>query len=297
MEKDFRIVLATDYSESVMNAERYAVQLCRDMGFKLTMLHVEEDSRAKTGIEKLRGLERLEDRRERIFHTLGIGPGKVNCECVLRQGNITAEVLNEAKETDADFVFVGTHGSRGLRDLFFGSHTWDVIKRADVPVLAIPEEALYTGIKNIVFATEYREGEIPVINLLVQMARSFGASIIVLHVTNFVLSKQFEKEMFEKFRNEIMEKINYPKLEVRLIKSDDLVNGLDHYCLEKEVDWLVMSPEKPQLLGRLFNRGISATRRMMVHSHLPLLTIPDFYNPENDSFWKEFSDFELREEF
>lgn len=209
-------------------------------------------------------------------------------ECVVREGSAGNEIRREAKESEMDFIIVGTHGVTGFRKVFFGTHAWNVIKKSSVPVFAIPQDALFTGFKNILFATEYREGEIPAINFLTQFADQFKAEVTVLHITNYVLSKQFEADMYGRFKKEVIEKVSYPKLKIQLNKSDNLIKGLEKICAEKKVDLLVMSPERPFLMERIFLPNDSITRKMTFHTNVPLLSIPDYYNQEYSSFWKMF---------
>ncbi|MBA3705790.1 MAG: universal stress protein, partial [Bacteroidetes bacterium] len=42
MKQQFKILLATDYSEEVMNSERYAVQFAEQTNAVLTIVHVYE---------------------------------------------------------------------------------------------------------------------------------------------------------------------------------------------------------------------------------------------------------------
>jgi nucleotide-binding universal stress UspA family protein len=215
---------------------------------------------------------------------------------MVREGSAENQIRKEAKESDVDFIVVGTHGASGFRDVLFGGHTWSVIKKSSVPVLVIPKDALFRGVKNIVFGTEYREGEIPVLNFLAEFAKQFDAELTVLHVTNYILSKAFEKEMFEKFKRDIKGKVSYEKLRMRLIKNDDLIEGLNQFCQNEKTDLLVMSPEKQVLFEKLFMLSASRTRKMSFHSSVPLMTIPDFYNPEHAGFWKMFEIGELMDE-
>lgn len=304
MEKQFKILLATDYSDSVMNAERYAVQLARSLSASLTFLHVYQFpiSAAPTRVldyAKVRSdfeqseLKCLEHHRQNIFHTLGMRMDALQTECVVREGKVGREVRLEARDAEMDFVIVGTHGTSRLRKMFYGTHAWDVMRRSSVPVLAVPKEALFTDIRRIVFATEYREGELPVINYITQLAARFHADVTVLHVTNFVLSKKFEDEMFRKFHDEVISRNTYSRLDFRVAHYEDIATGLDDFCQRCEANWLVMSPEKSNLIDLLLPK-VSMTRKMSFQTHIPLLSIPDFYNTEHASFWKMF---ELDEQY
>ena len=300
MKTKYKILLATDYSEAVMNAERYAVQFAVSTNSILTLLHVYPIpfSSPETPLEyaqspdELRDFQQklLEKHREELFRSLNIKADEINYECIVREGNPGKQIRKEAKESGSDFVIVGTHGASGFREVFFGSHSWDVIKKSSVPVIAVPKEAIFTGMKNIVFGTEYREGEIPVINFLTKFAKHFNAEVTVLHSTNYVLSKHFEKEMFERFRNDIKGKISYKKLNIQLIKSENIIDGLNRFSEHTKADLLVMSPEQPYLFEKIFMPNKSIVKKMSFHTTLPLMTIPDFYNPEYTDFWKHFAE-------
>lgn len=299
MNKNSKILLATDYSNAVMNAERYAVQYANSTKSILSLVHVYQVplSTPDKPLEYSRNiieqreyeLKRLEKHRDELFRSLNINVNEVSSECIIREGSAANQICKEAQESGADLILIGTHGESGFRETIFGSHTWNVIKRSSVPVLVIPQNALFSGIKNIVFGTEYRAGELPVINFLARFAKQFNAGITLLHVTNYNLSKELEKEIFEKFRAEVKGKVLYEKLKVRLIKNDDLVAGLNTYCINEKTDLLVMSPEKKNLFEKIFVPAASMTHKMSFHSSIPLLAIPDFYNPEYAGFWKFFS--------
>jgi nucleotide-binding universal stress UspA family protein len=307
METKYKILLATDYSDAVMNAERYAVQFAKATNSILCLMHVynpalpmQNKNYQNVIMEKAESeFEKLLQHKNRIFQALEINADEIQTEIIVREGNNAGKVIRkESGEIDADFIVVGTHGASGFSDIFFGSQSWDVIKKSKLPVMVIPRDAMFTGLKHIVFGTEYREGEIPVLTFLVQFAKHFGSEITVLHSTSYNLTKQFEKEMFERFRKDIQGKISYSKIKMRLIRNEDIVQGLNRFCKNKEIDLLVVSPEKPFLFERIFNPLNSIVRKMSFYTTVPLLTIPDFYNPEFSDFWKHFAEGEyVNEEF
>lgn len=48
------------------------------------------------------------------------------------------EILNTAKEWEADVIIMGTHGRTGLSHFFNGSIAEHVVRHACVPVLIVP---------------------------------------------------------------------------------------------------------------------------------------------------------------
>src|SRR6185436_10935088 len=116
--------------------------------------------------------------------------------------------------------------------------------------------------------------------LLTAIAKQFEAEITMLHVSNPILPEEFGNKVFEKFKEEAKTKLAYPRLDIQLIRHQDIVDGLDQYCLSTSANWLVMCPEKLSLLDRTVKAiaGESTSKRMAFHNHLPLLVIPDYYN-------------------
>ena len=297
MDTKFKVLLATDYSEAVMNAERYAVQFAKLTNSTLTLLHVykvpiPKPVEATVFSEEASDfgkseLQRLIQHKDKLLNSLKIRPDELMVDCMVREGEAGKQIREVAKESDSNFIIVGTHGASGFRETMYGSHSWNVIKKSSIPVLAIPKDALFTGIKNIVFATEYREGEIPLINFIARFANTFDAKVTVLHVTNYVLSKTYEAKMFKKFREDIFGKVSYPKLSMRLIRNENIAEGINNYCLENKVDMVVMAPEKPFLLEKIFFPA-SMTKKMSFRTKIPLMAVPDFYNSEFSKFWKNY---------
>lgn len=293
MEKQFKIFLATDYSEAVKNAERYAIQFAESANAFLIILHVYEipfnfpvdPVEYALATERLRKFEllRLEQHFNELLHSLDIKMNEKNFECIVLEGNVGKQIRKEAERLNMDMIIIGTHGAGGFRKFLLGSHTWDVIKKSEVPVLAIPQDAILTKIKNIVFATEYRKGEISCIHFLVQLAKYFNSELTVLHITNDTLSKEFETILFENFFTEVQEKVSYDKLTLRLVHYSDITEGLNDFCLSGKTDWLVMSHGKPFFLDKILSPEKSITKEMSFQTHIPLLIVPDFYVPKNEN--------------
>jgi len=296
MKNVFRILVATDYSAAGEGAERYAIQLAKATGSAITFLNVFE--RSSDSSKEFARVERIdhsplefEERKlqehvEKLYKSLKISHAEGNHNLVVRKGNIATEICAEAKAIKADFIVLGTHNASAFQQVFKDSHTWQVIDNAGIPVLAIPTGALFTGVQNLIFGTEYRKSELPVIAFLVKFAKLFDAHLTVLHVTNNGFTPEFEKDVFKDFAKDVKAKLAYDKLDIRLMHADDLNDGLNEFCLSAKSSWLIMSPEKSAMVEKAFNPITSKTRCMTFHTYVPLFTIPDFNHPGNTSFWK-----------
>ena len=284
MKKQLNIFLATDYSEEVMNAERYAFEFAKKTKSVLTILHVYEipfsfpsdPTEYARAAERLRNfeLQKLQLHCEMLMHSLNIKLQEINWEYIVLEGSVAKEIRKEAERSHPDLIITGAHGSSG-NYIFQGNHTWDIIKKSNVPILAIPQDALLTDIRKIVFASEYSMSEIHGIQFLVTYAKYFNAELIVLHITNHAITKEFENTFFEKYKKEVLNRISYDKMSLRIVYSEDIIEGLNNFCMASKADWLVMAHSKPIIFEKIFMPSKSFTKEMSFHTHIPLLSIPD----------------------
>lgn len=294
------ILVATDYSPAVSAAEHYAIQLARSTQSTLRFLHVFRSRLLGSNLSPDPGSSESDPYRyqydhlsqyvSHLFKAMHISPGDMHCKCSVREGNnIARHVMLEADDAQADLIVTGTHGATVLREWVLGSNTWNMIRSTEVPLLAVPENAVFAGVKRLLFATEYRESEIPAIHYLGSLAREFGAELTVLHITGSVLSRQLEDRLFHSFREQVKSRVSYDKLTIRLIHHDDIIEGLNQYCDLHSMNWLVMSPARLSWLDRWLNPADpSTTKHMSFHTRTPLLILPDFYNTLYADMMKRF---------
>lgn len=58
-------------------------------------------------------------------------------ETVLAEGNSANEIVDQARKVGADLIAMATHARGGLRRLFIGSVSEDVIRTCGIPVLVV----------------------------------------------------------------------------------------------------------------------------------------------------------------
>ena len=274
--------MATDYSVSVMNAESYAVALAVNNQAFLTFIHVYPDELPESATEEEKALNRENARNmnteilENHVHKICkvIGADALSCACVAIPGDPGRQVAAYASAHQADLVVTGTHGRKGLRDYIFGTHTWNIAKRSSVPLLAIPEDAYYTGIHRIAFASDCRGYEIAAIKQLADLAAGFDASITVLHVIDEPFSDAYERYIFADFKAQVRKAVKYPKLSFKLIgESDDVPGALNTFCMRHSIDLLSVPSDKTFRLDHLLFHHTS--QDMALATKIPLLCLPE----------------------
>jgi nucleotide-binding universal stress UspA family protein len=139
------ILYATDFSDASERALDEAVGLAQQFKAELRIVHVIEPVHYVTG-EEFAAAElytKLEEATERSAATSMQGLlGKieklgVKADSLMLKGSAAEQIVNAAKERNADMIVIGTHGRTGLSKLFMGSVAGRVVSTAECPVLTV----------------------------------------------------------------------------------------------------------------------------------------------------------------
>lgn len=141
------ILVAVDFNDAVGELLGYAEGLAEKFGAKVWVVHVSEPNSDFVGIEpgpqyirnfKAEDLRDVHRNLQSICSTF-LGE-EVEHEALLIQGSTVETVLEEARKLKSDMLIVGTHKHSFLHNLLQESVSLKLLKKANIPVLAIPIE-------------------------------------------------------------------------------------------------------------------------------------------------------------
>jgi len=150
-----RILVPVDFSECSERALGVAMGLAARTRSELLLLFVDERPDARTWLDdrktklQLAALENdescllaLADRvAAAVTESTGLpAPDEGKITVRVGTGNAPAQILGVAADSEVDLIVMGTHGRTVLRDLFVGSTTEQVTRRASCAVLAVKPE-------------------------------------------------------------------------------------------------------------------------------------------------------------
>ena len=139
------ILVPTDFSESAARALSWARMLARALGARIVVLHVLDFPLIWMPVGGLGSIptpvpsaaaDQLTAEARAILETIAQDAPEVT-ERVLRTGHPREIILTAARELGADVIVMGTHGRRGVSDLFIGSVAEHVVRHSLVPVWTI----------------------------------------------------------------------------------------------------------------------------------------------------------------
>ena len=141
-----RILAPTDFSPASKKALKYALRFAHDYGSELALLHVIEPAVSPTSEEvpEASAFSKAEmaDAKERLgtFVKSAGGAGMPGVRPTIRMGVAAHEIVEVAKELDADLIVIATRGYEGWKHLVLGSTAARVARAAPCPVLVVREK-------------------------------------------------------------------------------------------------------------------------------------------------------------
>ena len=140
MTRLFRKVLCPiDFSEQSLAALEVALKVVQQNDAALYLLNVAPMTAGAAGFQpvpmdaypivekdKREQLEKLAQKRI---------PAAVRCKTIVTSGDPAEQVLETARDLDADLIVMGTHGRKGLGHLVLGSVAERIVRESPIPVL------------------------------------------------------------------------------------------------------------------------------------------------------------------
>ncbi len=266
------ILLPTDFSENALNAALFAVQLYGDKGNVYTVLNSYmlprgaattmwsiDDLLAKGSVE---GLDEFKTRLEKEL------AGRRPEIRVLSEHGDLPNVIGRFQDPPdrPELVVMGTQGASGLKEVLLGSNTADVIKRTDLPVLAVPEQARYRTPRRIILADDGGFVDRNMLKVLLDIARWSQAEVMIVRVMNEESTVENDESgsVYDELLGAIPHSHHY-------ISAENVITALHDLADQSDADMVVVIHRHRGLFDQLFHR--STATRLAMHTHIPMLVL------------------------
>jgi nucleotide-binding universal stress UspA family protein len=189
MKKKITILVPTDFSTASRAGMRFAIQWASQQKARLIFTHVLDIIKysdwSKKQFEVFTAAQRtLMDRRLRkvVGEVLRRNDGAAaDCDMRLVEGTGVSGVLSSlGRRERIDLICMGTNGTGTLQQVL-GTTTSHLIRRSEVPVVAVPAGYRRRAVRRILYATDlinYKEE----LKKVRAVAHSLGAEVMVLHL-------------------------------------------------------------------------------------------------------------------
>jgi nucleotide-binding universal stress UspA family protein len=255
-----RVIIPIDFSETSLNAARFAAQMLAGKEDAVAILYHNYESQDDLDIS-----HNYQESLKKEFYKVGVK--KVECENEMG-GDLIDNISRMAHTMRATLILMGITGKSAVRQAMFGSNTLKLIDNNLYPVMIIPPDATYKGINNVAFASDFKNVEettpAPLISSVLEL---FDPKLHIVHVNKDIYvslpasmeaEKQKMLEMFSNFRAECY-----------FITMNDFYQALDKFITDYKIDLLVTVPKHQSNSASIFKS--SHTKRLAYHSQIPIL--------------------------
>jgi nucleotide-binding universal stress UspA family protein len=156
------ILVPTDFSENARRAFEFAFALACDLGARIHLLHVQDESSLRTAVKE--GLLRDDSTDEQVQEAVQqllesrlaeviqlVDCSRIEIVSAIRRGDPRALTVSYAVEAGADLVVAGRRGEglmEDLRSAIVGSVTETLIRNSPCPVLVVRRDHEVIGFES-----------------------------------------------------------------------------------------------------------------------------------------------------
>ncbi len=200
MEQKNNIVLVpTDFSEVADYAIEHAAGICKQLNYKLTLLHIiNKDTKTLLKKEK-QGVTNVQDELQKQAQELSAKHGIV-VDFVAKEGSIFSTINLVAKEVGANLLTMGTHGKVGVQRLI-GSYALKVIESVDVPIIVVQNKAFGQGYQDIILPIDDTMESKQKVKWAIHIARKFKSTV---HIFSMISSESYRSNKIKANTLQIM---------------------------------------------------------------------------------------------
>ncbi len=281
------ILVPVDYSSYSFNAAKYAVHVAEQKDARITFVHayfnpvtspVSYDnfySYPSNLADAIREIEETAKNNMKEFisgidqYMAAEGISGVRPKTRLIAGGAEEAVLAMAESGNFDIIIAGTRG-KATTESWLGSFTSKIIEKSKIPVLSIPGEAVYkkSSFKRFMYATNFDKSDGMAIRRLLNIARPLESFIHIVHI-DITAENPFINFDITHFKDKYIGAIEEVNMDFDLIIHKNLIEGIEKYIAEKEIDILAVTTHKRNLITSFLRPSVA--KELLLQINIPLL--------------------------
>jgi nucleotide-binding universal stress UspA family protein len=252
------LLIPVDFTTQSLLAIKQAYNLAKYTHSKITLLHTYD----KVGSEMYEELKALTKQTET--------ESGVPTEYMNVKGNMYAEVTRIAEDIKATLVMVGLESHMTAKNII-GESASKMIRECHCPVISIRGKENKEGCENILLPLDLSRESREKVDVAIQFAHYFGASIRILSV--FSLSDAAYENQLLAYSNQVKQYIKGKGISCsnKSLASENVADAIVEYANKVESDLIVIM-NKPTLSIKEYFSGTEAQKVIDI-SNLPVMTI------------------------
>ncbi|MBK6264410.1 universal stress protein [Marivirga sp. S37H4] len=257
-----RILCPVDFSEYSLNALEYAANLLQIKKGYITLLYIFTEHEFSKAIKDKDDPASFNSMKEHAAQKLKVlaeeteNAFQVKCEYNMAIGGVDKTIASYADNNDFDYIVMGTMGNGYNESTIIGSRTMRTVKESKTPVITVPIQTTFNGLKSVVYASDYSESDKLIMQRLVSFVFPFHSRIRFVHISH---SKNVMSEnTYEAFKSDLDSFLGYDRVSYYLKEyKNDISHGIEEFVKEQHGDLLVLFKRKRNFLDNLISSSVS----------------------------------------
>jgi len=268
------ILVPIDFSADSINALEHGILFANIIKADLRMIHVNanKDFKAPSFFKDLDDFngKSVEDyfklikyRHQRKLHK--------NLDYVIKQGNISEEIIQQAEKDKVGFIIMGTHGLSDSDSHWMGSNAYKVVSNSFCPVLTIRNGFIRKTVTKIVLPIDASKNTRRKLTTTAKIAKVYDAEIHVIGVTETGMKDILQK--VESWVKQSVEYLNKSKIKNKslMVQGSDITAMTIDYAKSINADLIsIMTEQGEDAVSLLLS---PYAQQMVNNSPIPVLTI------------------------
>jgi nucleotide-binding universal stress UspA family protein len=263
------IIFPTDFSKNADRAMLFAVAIATALKARIIAVNA-FDLPYSQNVMSTSLLDIMKQTSEHGLEEVAKKLGKTGIEFETRSmmGNPIRVVKELSKYYQNSMVVMGTKGASGIEEVLIGSNAASILHSVDVPVMAIPQDSAFKGIKKILYASDFVGKKLhTALGQLAIFAKAMNAEVLILHVQEDDQSADMKtREIFEN----VLAAVPHSFHIVKPVGGNVEKTILD-FGREKDADMIALLSRKYGFIEGLFHS--SMTSKVAFHTKCPLLAL------------------------
>lgn len=270
-----KILVPTDFSDCARAAENIGLEIAQKAGAEIHFLNL-----IMTPLEWVKLPKEREKNFPEVLATIGNAKAELgelkrrakkmglDCQTHINFDQGREEIYDHIKHHHHDFVVMGSHGTKGVRELL-GSNTQKVVRYAEIPVLVVKENTSFSDLNKILFASDFTDHAIKPFGKVSEFARFMQAEIMALYINvpgRFLETDEIDERMakfISNFNEVICTTHHYDALSIE--------RGIIKFSERVDSEIIAIATHGDRAIFNLFSSSI--TEQLVNHSESPVLCL------------------------
>ncbi|MCL4642248.1 MULTISPECIES: universal stress protein [Olivibacter] len=262
------ILLMIDVANKKDNVLQYALKLAQSLKSNMILSCIIDDRTANYA-QAFSELEKIKEDLKGHWVATDFKPVITS---LVERGVFAETMFNLVKDLHIELILMGAADGKNTTGFLFGKKVREIVDKINCPILIIPEQVVFEGLKNILYVTDLRYTDFKIVMELAKLSEPLHVKLSMLHVCAEGLPDLTEDVIESLFTETISSRV---KQRIRIFNAgkhghaETIINRL---MTSEDQGMLAIAHRKHHFFAHLFSD--KPAEGAEVYKRVPILLMP-----------------------